>query len=155
MRAFLFAIAAACTLVACTQAAGPPAEAAAPAGIEIRDAWASPTPGGVDVSAGYLVVANGGAADRLLSASSSRAARVEVHEMSMDGAVMRMRRLDALPIPANAEVTLAPGGLHLMFIGVTSPFVEGETIDVRLVFETAGAVDVSLPVGRAAGHSGH
>lgn len=158
MRAFLFAIAAACTLAACGQPAEQAAEPEAPAasaGIEVRDAWAAQTPGGVDVSAGYLVIGNGGDADdRLLSASSPRAARVEIHEMVMEGAVMRMRPVEALVIPAHGEATLAPGGQHLMFFGVTAPFVQGETVDVRLVFETAGEVAVSLPVRQGATHGG-
>jgi copper(I)-binding protein len=160
MRAFLFAVAAACALAACGQqpADQPAPEAAAPAAtLEIRDPWAAPTPGGVDVSAGYLVIANGTPTDdRLISASSSRAARVEIHEMAMDGAVMRMRAVETLTIPANGEVALAPGGLHLMFFGVTQPFAEGETVDVRLVFETAGERDVALVVRRPPPHGeGH
>jgi periplasmic copper chaperone A len=160
MRAFIFAVAAVCALAACGQPAEHAehsTETAAPAaGIEVRDAWASQTPGGVDVSAGYLVIANGGDADdRLVSASSSRAARVEIHEMVADGAVMRMRAVDALIIPAHGEVALAPGGQHLMFFGVTAPFTQGETIDVRLVFETAGEVAVSLPVRQGATHGGN
>jgi periplasmic copper chaperone A len=158
MRAFIFAIAAACTLAACGQAAEQGVEPAAPsatAGIEVRDAWAAQTPGGVDVSAGYLVISNGGDSDeRLISSSSARAARVEIHEMVMEGAVMRMRPVEALVIPAHGEVALAPGGQHLMFIGVTEPFVTGETIEVHLVFETTGEVVVSLPVRQGATHGG-
>jgi copper(I)-binding protein len=70
--------------------------------------------------------------------------------MSMEGAVMQMRPAGPLPIPARQSVTLAPNGLHLMFMGVTQPFAEGEEIPVRLSFEHAGAVDVSLPVRRQA-----
>lgn len=159
MRAFLFAISAACMLAACGQPAEHAAEPAAPvapsAGIEVRDAWAAQTPGGVDVSAGYLVISNGGDADdRLISASSPRAARVEIHEMVMDGAVMRMRPLQALVIPGHGEVALAPGGQHLMFFGVTQPFVQEESVEARLVFETAGEVVVSLPVRQGATHGG-
>jgi copper(I)-binding protein len=117
---------------------------------DVRNAWASPTPGGVDVSAGYLTIINEtGAEDRLVGASSPRAAEVSVHEMSMDGGVMRMRMLDGLPIPAGAEITLEPGGLHLMFMGVTQPFTEGEEIAVQLTFANAGAVDVTMPVRRS------
>lgn len=126
--------------------------------LSIDHAWAAPTPAGVDVSAGYFTIHNSSAAeDRLLSATSPRAARVEVHEMSMDGAVMRMRAVDRLAIGPGQDVELGPGGMHLMFYGVTAPFTEGETIPVRLTFEAAGAIDVSLPVRHAApeGHAGH
>jgi copper(I)-binding protein len=158
MRAFIFAIAAA-ALAACGQpaehAAEPAAQDAAPAGIAVEDPWAAQTPGGVDVSAGYLVITNGGAADdQLISASSPRASRVEIHEMAMDGAVMRMRPVDALVVPAHGQTELAPGGQHLMFFGVTQPFVQGETVEVHLVFATAGEVVESLPVRQGATHGG-
>jgi hypothetical protein len=124
------------------------------AGIEIVNPWAAPTPGGVDVSAGYLIVRNGGAeADTLNAVSSPRAASVEIHEMSMDGAIMRMRAVEGgLAIPAHGEVTLEPGGYHLMFMGVTQPFAEGEEIPVTLTFEHAGVIEVTLPVGAGAVH---
>lgn len=128
------------------------------AALSVDAAWAAPTPAGVDVAAGYLTIHNPtNAADHLLSATSARAERVEVHEMTMDGAVMRMRPLTRLEIPAHGEVRLGPGGNHLMFFGVTEPFAQGQTIEVRLVFETAGAVDVSLPVRRSApaSHNAH
>src|SRR5262245_41233959 len=82
------------------------------ASVQIQDAWAAPTPGGVTVSAGYLTIVNSAAAaDTLVSAASPRAERVEVHEMSMDGGIMRMRTVEGgLAIPAGATVALAPGG---------------------------------------------
>jgi copper(I)-binding protein len=85
----------------------PAAQAASTAVLEVRDAWASPTPGGVEVSAGYLTIANNtGAADTLLAAASPRAERMEVHEMTMDGNVMRMRAVEnGLVVPAGATVT--------------------------------------------------
>jgi copper(I)-binding protein len=123
-------------------------------GLEIRDAWASPTPGGVDVSAGYLTIANGGPADRLVSVSSPRAARVMIHEMSMDGNMMRMREVSGgLDVPAGSAVSFGPGGLHLMFTGVTQPFAVGEEIPVTLTFENAGVREIMLSVRtNAAGH---
>jgi copper(I)-binding protein len=70
--------------------------------------------------------------------------------MSMDGAVMRMRQIEGgLAAPAGATVTLSPGGMHLMFYGVTQPFAEGESIPVTLTFEHAGDIGVTLPVRRA------
>jgi copper(I)-binding protein len=152
MRAFF--IAAAFALVACT----PAAETEAPEGLlEIRDAWAAPTPGGVNVSAGYLTIVNAtGEPDRLVSASSPRAGRVEVHEMVMTGDVMQMRPAAAIEIAPSAEVALAPGGMHLMFYEIATPFAEGEEVPVTLTFEHAEAVDVSLPVRRpTGGHATH
>jgi periplasmic copper chaperone A len=155
MRAFFVAITFA--LAACTPAADTAPQAEAPAGrLEIRDAWAAPTPGGVTVSAGYLTIMNGASeADRLISVASPRAGRVEVHEMVMSGDVMQMRPAASLEIAAGAEINLAPGGLHLMFYEITAPFAEGEDVPVTLTFERAGAVDVSLPVRRPAAESSH
>lgn len=117
------------------------------ASLHVEDAWAPPTPGGVDVSAGYFTIVNGAAdADTLLSAESPRATRVEVHEMTMDGSVMQMRPVAALQIAAHDQVTLSPGGRHLMFTGVKEPFRQGEEIPVELTFARAGKVHVTLDV---------
>lgn len=136
--------------------AGEPAPATAPAAatLEVQDGWTRPTPGGVDVSGGYLTIVNATAeADRLLSATSPRAARTEVHEMAMEGSVMQMRAVEGgLAVPAGETVTLAPGGLHIMFFGVSQPFVEGETIPLTLTFERAGQIETALTV-RAGGAS--
>lgn len=133
----------------------PPASAQAlPEGLAVRDPWAAPTPGGVDVAAGYITIANGGPADTLVAVASPRAASVMIHEMSMDGAIMRMRAVEGgLAIPPQSAVTLAPGGGHLMFMGVSQPFVEGEEIPVTLTFSHAGVREVMLPV--RAGAAGH
>ncbi len=144
----------ACALLAFASACGPaqaprtqPAAQVLPEGLEVRDAWAAATPGGVDVAAGYLSIANGGPADSLLSVSSPRAASVTIHEMSMNGDIMRMRNVEGgLAIPAQRMVTLAPGGGHLMFVGVSAPFVVSEEIPVTLTFANAGVREVMFPV---------
>jgi copper(I)-binding protein len=148
--ALVFAIA------ACSQPAEAPPQLSADA-IEIENARAAPTPGGVDVAAGYLTIVNSGTeSDTLLAASSPRAARVEVHEMTMPDGVMQMRPVERLDIAPGQSLELRPGGRHLMFMGVTQPFVEGETIPLQLRFEHAGALDVSLPVqGPGADHAEH
>lgn len=125
--------------------------------LTIEQPWAAPTPAGVDVSAGYLVIDNQTASDdRLLGVTSVRAERVEVHEMTMAGAVMQMRPVESLTISTGQSATLAPGGMHLMFYGVAEPFADGQDIPVRLTFERAGVIDVTLPVRRLPpeGHSG-
>jgi copper(I)-binding protein len=120
-------------------------------GLHVEDGWASPTPGGVNVSAGYLIIVNDSdAADRLTGAASQRATSVSLHEMSMDGPVMQMRDVAQIDVPAHGRVTLAPSGMHLMFNGVTTPFSEGERIPVQLTFEHAGAVSADLSVSRTA-----
>lgn len=125
-------------------------------GLQIENGWASPTPGGVNASAGYLtIVNNSSVADRLISASSVRAASVDLHEMSMDGAIMRMRTISIVAITAHGRATLTPGGTHLMFNGVSTPFAEGERIPVQLTFEHAGAISAVLSVSRIAPEHRH
>jgi periplasmic copper chaperone A len=81
--------------------------------------------------------------------------------MAMEGDVMKMRPMsDGIVIPAGETVSLEPGGLHVMFMGLSSPFIEGETVTVTLTFEKAGSVDVELAVGgvsaaAAEAHHGH
>ncbi len=128
----------------------PPAPAPAVAKLEVSLPWAAITPTGAKVGAGYLTIANPGEADKLLGVASPRAKKVEIHEMKMDGAMMSMRPVESLEIPAGATVTLAPGGYHLMFMDIDAPFAEGQTIPVTLTFEKAGAVDASLTVAKAA-----
>ena len=59
---------------------------------------------------------------------------------------MRMRQVDAIDIPAGGEAKLEPGGFHLMCIGLNAELVEGESVDVTLTFEKAGAVTITLPI---------
>lgn len=99
---------------------------------------------------GFLVIRNTAAQpDRLLSASSPAAGRVELHTHIRDGDVMRMRPVNDIPVPANGEVTLQPGGLHLMLIGLTQPMNDGQSIPVTLRFERAGEVTIQLAVQAA------
>lgn len=108
------------------------------------------------VAGGFFTVTNTGAEqDRLIGAASAVADRLEVHEMAMDGDVMRMRQLkDGLAIPAGETVELKPGGYHIMFMGLNQPLVEGETVIVTLIFEKAGEVEVPFSV-RAPNAKGH
>lgn len=156
MRAFFLAFA--LTLAACG-APTPANDTAHSAALEVRDVWAAPTPNGVDVSAGYLTIVNGtDADDTLVSATSPRAGRLEIHEMTRDGSVMRMQRVETLVVGAGQTVSLAPGGQHLMFYEVARPFALGERIPVTLTFQNAGEIALELPVQRAAaqGHGeGH
>jgi copper(I)-binding protein len=119
--------------------------------LRIDHPWSRATPPAARVGAGYLVVTNGGAAaDRLMAAISPAAARVEIHEMRMDGSVMRMREMaQGLKLPAGAKVELKPGGYHLMFMDLKAPLTAGAEVPVTLVFERAGRVDVKLKVEAA------
>jgi copper(I)-binding protein len=116
--------------------------------LVIDHAWTRATPGGADVGIGYLTIENKGTApDKLTGASTPAAAKAELHEMSMDNGVMKMRPVkDGLPIPPGQSVTLAPGGLHLMLMGLKNPLKEGGKVPLTLQFEKAGKVDVTLDV---------
>ncbi|MBU2486061.1 MAG: copper chaperone PCu(A)C [Alphaproteobacteria bacterium] len=116
--------------------------------LEIEHPYARATPPNAPVSGGYMIIRNSGAeADRLISGEASFAERVEIHEMAMDGEVMKMRQLaDGLEIPAGGEVVLKPGGYHVMFIGIDSQFKDGEVRNVKLTFEKAGSIDLEFEV---------
>jgi len=126
--------------------------------LEIAAPWARAMLPGQPAGGGYLVVTNKGAeADRLVGGSSPVAGRVEIHMMEVVNDVMTMRPVEGgLEISAGDSVELKPGGLHLMFLGVSEPFREGQTVPVTLQFERAGAVEVPFAVRAArGGNSGH
>jgi len=116
--------------------------------LRIDQPWSRATAPAAKVGAGYLAITNGGGvADRLVAASTQAAARVEIHEMRMDGGVMRMRELpQGLALPPGETVALKPGGYHLMFIDLRAPLTAGRSIPVTLVFERAGRVEIELSV---------
>jgi copper(I)-binding protein len=100
--------------------------------------------------AGFMTIANRGAtADRLLAASSPAAPKLELHTHLREGDVMRMREVPAIEIPPGRSVSLQPGGLHLMFIGLREALVAGATLPVTLRFERAGEVQVMLAIQAA------
>ncbi len=140
------------------QAAGHGA-AAAPVkfgNLELDGAFTKAMLPGQPVGGGFVTIRNTGSEDDMLvSASSSIAAGVELHEMAMQGDVMKMRKLDSgILVAAGATVELKPGGLHMMFMQVKTPFKEGDSVPVTLTFEKAGTLDIVLPV-QAAGPAGH
>jgi uncharacterized protein YcnI len=129
------------------------AAASAPAPIKagaltIEEPWSRVTPGGAKVGGGYLRITNTGSTpDRLVGGSFPLASRVEVHEMSLDGTVMRMKPVEGgLEIKPGETVEFKPGGYHLMFVDLKEPLKEGQTHKGTLVFEKAGTVEVTYPV---------
>ncbi|MFT4185285.1 MAG: copper chaperone PCu(A)C [Rhizobium sp.] len=103
---------------------------------------------GQPVGGGYITIHNGGKSDdRLTSVTSDAAGKVELHEMKMEGQIMKMREIKGgVAIPAGATVTLSPSGMHLMFKQVKEPFKQGGAVPVMLMFEKAGMIDITLPV---------
>ena len=117
--------------------------------VQIEKPWARATAPGAKVAGGYMVIRNtGAAADRLVSASSPAAAKVELHVHINDNGVMRMREVRGYDVPAKAALELKPGGAHLMFLDIKRPFKEGEKVPVKLKFEKGGEVSAEFHVGR-------
>jgi periplasmic copper chaperone A len=114
--------------------------------IAIAHPYARATAPGQPAGGGFLKLENKGDADRLLSASASVAGSVELHTMSMEGDVMRMRQVDAIALPAGKTVELKPGGLHIMFMGLKAPLKAGDSFPMTLKFEKAGEVTVNVKV---------
>lgn len=106
------------------------------------------------VGGGYLTIENKGTTpDRLVGGSTEAATTVQVHQMQMEGDMMKMGEVaGGLEIPAGATVALTPGGnaYHIMLMGVGTPFKQGECLQLTLKFEQAGDVPVILAVGAAA-----
>ena len=129
--------------------------------IEIKHPWARATPKGSEVAGGYMKLINTGSQpDRLIGGSVPIAGKFEIHEMSMDGSVMKMRLLPSgIEIKPGQTVELKPGSYHLMFVGLKEPFVKGKRVKGTLQFEKAGKVDVEYAIeaigGTPGGHDEH
>ncbi|HEY0664390.1 MAG TPA: copper chaperone PCu(A)C [Thiobacillaceae bacterium] len=129
------------------------------ANVSVTDAWARATMPGQKVSGAYMQICSDADA-RLVGASSPAVPRVEIHEMKMDGDVMRMREVQAIDLPRGKTVSLAPGGYHIMLMNLTQPIAAGDVIPLTLVFEADGkrqTVEVKAearsPMGAGAMHS--
>ncbi|AZN96335.1 copper chaperone PCu(A)C [Mesorhizobium sp. M9A.F.Ca.ET.002.03.1.2] len=116
--------------------------------LEIGHPWSRATPPGAKVAGGYFTVTNTGSSpDRLLSISCDISAKAELHEMGVSDGVMTMRPVTGgLEIPAGGKVALAPGGYHLMFVGLKRQPKQGEEFSATLTFEKAGTVTVDFAV---------
>lgn len=135
--------------------------------LKVRHPFARATVEGQPVGAAYLVIENKGkTADRLIGVSTPAAKSAEMHTMSMEGGVMRMRATKEIPLKPGSVISMKPGdGYHLMLFGLTAPLKKGETIPLTLTFEKAGKADISVEVqdagaasaatGKAHGDSHH
>ncbi len=116
--------------------------------LTLNHPWTRATAKGAEMGGGFVTIVNAGKeADRLIGGSFALAGRTEVHEMTMDGDVMKMRQLEGgLAIPAGSTVELKPGSYHLMFMKLTAPLEAGTKVKGSLVFEKAGEVPVEFSV---------
>jgi periplasmic copper chaperone A len=123
--------------------------------ITIGHPYARTTAAGQASGGGYLKLENSGADDKLLSATAEVATSVELHSMSMEGDVMRMRQVDGIALPKGKTVELKPGGLHIMFVGLKAPLKNGDKFPMKLKFEKSGEVTVTVNVEAGGGELKH
>ena len=115
--------------------------------VKIAHPWARATVAGQRAGGAFLKLQNTGSTpDRLIGGSTPAAERVELHTMSLEGTVMRMREVDAIDIPPGQTVELKPGQLHLMLQGLKAPLAVDTKVPLTLKFEKAGEVQVELKV---------
>ena len=116
--------------------------------IMIMDPYArAATPTAMAGAAFMQIMNHGETADRLISASSPSAKRVELHtHIEKDGVMIMTHVEEGFELPAGATIHLKRGGNHVMFMGLTESFVQDKDIQVTLTFEQAGEIEVTIPV---------
>jgi copper(I)-binding protein len=116
--------------------------------IRIEQPWARATPKGATTGAGYMTITNNGSQpDRLTCVSAQGAAKCQIHTMTMEQGVMRMRPVtDGLEIKPGQTVKLNPTGLHMMFMGLKQPLTQGQTEKVTLKFQNAGTIQIECAI---------
>ncbi len=149
MSRTLFTIAATLLLAGSAAAQAPavsvtPSVSVTPA-VSVTNAWARATPGQAEAGAAYLTIESP-TGDRLTALSTPVANKAELHTMSMDGNIMRMRPLADIDVPAGKPVTLQPGGTHIMLMGLKAPLRVGQSFPLTLQFDKAGAQQVTVSV---------
>jgi hypothetical protein len=136
-RYFVLVIALLLTLSACSSS---------PGDIEVHNAWVRPTAKGENAAV-YLSLHNhSSTGDELIGASSNVADSVELHESMMENDVMRMHRVDSVPLAADEEIMLEPGGLHIMLIGLKQDLALGEHIGVVLHFKNHEDIAIEVHI---------
>lgn len=112
--------------------------------LKIAHPWARATPKGASVGGGYLTITNTGTApDRLIGGSSDVARQLELHSMTMENGIMKMRPLaGGIEIKPGETIKFAPGGYHVMFVGLKKALEKDQRVDATLEFSKAGKVKV-------------
>jgi hypothetical protein len=116
--------------------------------IHVSQPWSRATPKGAATGAGYMTITNKGAApERVSCVSDDASAQCQIHSMTMEGGVMKMRPVEGgLEIKPGESVTLKPGGYHMMFLDLKHPLEQGKTVKATLKFDHAGTIAVEYPV---------
>ncbi|HEY7765948.1 MAG TPA: copper chaperone PCu(A)C [Aestuariivirgaceae bacterium] len=130
------------------------------ADIEVRDAYARASLGGSKTTVVYMTLVNEGEeADHLRAAASDAASHAALHRHVFDGDVARMEEIACLTIPPRSAVEFGPGGLHVMLTGLSAPLRDGDELPLRLKFDRAGEIALTIPVktlaAETAGHGSH
>jgi hypothetical protein len=124
--------------------------------IVVRDAWVREAPPGAAVLAAYFTLENPGPkADKLVAVRCPDFDKIEIHATEIRNGVARMIALDALPVPPQAVVKLAPGGYHLMLHRPRRALTAGMTIMLELRFDSGARTTVVAPVRRAESGAAH
>ena len=113
--------------------------------VRVFDAWARATILASRPGAAYLTIESA-AEDRLLGVTTPVAGHVMIHAVEKDGDVSRMKHIETLELPAGEQITLAPGGMHLMLMGLQDKLSEGTAFPMTLSFEIAGEITVDVSV---------
>lgn len=150
----------AAVLLAAATLAAPAFAQSPPEPIQVVRPWARATAPNARAGGAFMTITNRVAADRLVSASSPVAASVEVHRTVEENGVMKMLAVPALDLPTGQTVTLAPGGYHIMLMGLKQQLKAGESFPMTLTFAKAPAMTVTVTVeaagaAAAGGHGAH
>lgn len=113
----------------------------------IAHPWAPPTLGKQNIGVAYFTIRNSGAeADRLLGVDLPDGGQASLHNSEMQDGVMRMRPIDAAVIPAGGDLSLQPGGMHVMLSDLPGPLIKGGRLRLILRFEKAGPVEAEAAI---------
>ena len=119
----------------------------ATAEVNVDGAYARAVPPGQMNSAAFMQLTNNDNQDlSLISATSDAAKNVELHTHTQDNGVMRMRQIKEIKLPAEQQVTLQPGGMHIMMIGLTRNLTAGENINLSLTFSDGSQQSLQIPI---------
>ncbi|MEQ9106135.1 MAG: copper chaperone PCu(A)C [Limnobacter sp.] len=121
-------------------------------GISVQTAWVRPTVGEQDSTGAYLTITSQEAV-ALVGVATPAAEIAEVHEMKMDGEIMRMRMAERINIKAGEALELKPGGYHVMLMALTAPIEAGQEIELSLQFEKPDGSKIEIPVKAVAGQN--
>lgn len=156
-KPFLLTCLTALLTVACGQ---PQSGECASGAVTASNAWVRAADEGRPMSAGYVSLCNGlEEADRLVSATFENASATELHATSVsEDGVASMNAIEGLDLPVGESVSLAPGGAHIMLIGLAGPLAKGDDAAITLEFENAPAQTILFEVrgmNNEPGHAGH